>query len=120
MISWRSKWVAPLIACITEKRVIEIFYKSEPQTRILFPACVGVIITDQNAYEEMVNAYQVGGYSTSFNIGWKFFNLADIGELIEIDNFFTLGGYNVHPNFDNVFMAYDPTTPPAGKEKKIK
>jgi hypothetical protein len=71
-----------IIEAIENKKLIEFNYDGE--SRIVEPHCYG-LSTKGN---EVVRAYQVNGYSSSGNMGWKLYDLAKVDNINVLENTF--------------------------------
>lgn len=83
------------------KKIIEFYYNGG--LRIVEPFCYGV----SSAGNEVLRAYQIGGYSESGNpIGWKLFKVCQMSNLHITDKHFTniRTGYN--PNDSAMITIY--------------
>jgi predicted DNA-binding transcriptional regulator YafY len=81
-----------ICSAIESKKVIRFYYKGG--FRRVEPFCYGVSTTGN----EVLRAYQTGGYSESGNpIGWKLFRVSEISNLTLTDE-----------HFDGVRPGYNP------------
>jgi len=71
-----------ICSAITQKRVVQFYYEEE--LRIVEPHCHGLT----TAGNDGLRAYQIGGYSSSGNMGWKMYDLGKAKKIqILLDNF---------------------------------
>ena len=71
-----------ICSAISQKRVIQFYYENE--LRIVEPHCHGIT----TAGNEGLRAYQIDGYSSSGNMGWKMYDLGKAeGVQLLPDNF---------------------------------
>lgn len=73
-----------ICSAINAKKVIQFYYNGG--TRLVEPFCYGV---HRDTGNEVVRGYQVGGHSESGEpVGWKLFRVAEISNLVIIDEYF--------------------------------
>ena len=79
-----------IIDAIEKKKLIEFIYDGE--SRVVEPHCYG-LSTKGN---EVLRAYQVDGYSSSGNMGWKMYDLGKANSINVLDDTFdeSRNGYN--------------------------
>lgn len=72
-----------IISAIENSRIIEFQYDGE--TRIVEPHCYGS--TSKN--NEVLRAYQIGGFSSTNTMEWKLFSVSKISNIKILENNFT-------------------------------
>jgi len=86
---------------ISEKQIIEFVYDGE--IRIVEPFCYGV----STSGNEVLSAYQVGGYSSSGNPdGWKLYRIDAISTISEHGMKFDGNRPNYNPNDNRMTNIY--------------
>jgi hypothetical protein len=88
---------------IEDKKVIELFY--EEQKRIVKPHCYGI---HKDTGNEVLRAYQIGGYSSSGNVpAWKLYIISEISGIVVTDEQFEnpCPGYKMNDSIMSVVFC---------------
>ena len=85
---------------INSQRIIEFYYDGE--LRVVEPHCYGVT----TAGNDGLRAYQVDGYSSSGNFGWKMYNMGKAENLNVTELTFSSARTGYNPNDKGMSEIY--------------
>lgn len=72
---------------INNKKILKIQYKND-SLRLIEPYLYGI---DKKHHSKLLSAYQISGFSsTGKNTGWKSFNIQNIKNIVELDEYFEI------------------------------